>query len=96
MNTQAVIHSQGEYVRVDAHTNGIESFWSMIKRAIIGVYHNVSRKHLWRYVVEFVTRQNIRVRDTIDQMKMIAQKFEGKRLKYCDLVKAEITILDFI
>ena len=46
MNTETVVHSQGEYVRGDAHTNGIESFWSMIKRAIIGVYHKVNRKHL--------------------------------------------------
>ena len=80
-----VNHSRGEYVRGECTTNGIESFWSMIKRAIMGVYHYVSRKHLWRYVVEFVTRQNIRARDTIDQMKMIVQRFEGKRLKYKDL-----------
>ena len=79
-------HSRGEYVRGECTTNGIESFWSMIKRAIMGVYHYVSRKHLWRYVVEFVTRQNIRARDTIDQMKLIVQKFEGKRLKYYDLI----------
>ena len=83
---EVVIHSRGEYVRGDAHTNGIESFWSMIKRAIMGVYHYVSRKHLWRYVLEFVTRQNIRACDTIDQMKLIVQGFEGKRLKYCDLI----------
>ena len=42
---EAVIHSWGEYVRGDTHTNGIESFWSMIKRGIMGVYHKVSKKH---------------------------------------------------
>lgn len=73
-------------MRGDAHTNRIESFWSMIKRAIMGVYHKISPKYLWRYVVEFVARQNMRIRDTIDQMKIIAQKFEGKRLKYCELI----------
>ena len=42
----AVKHSVGEYVRGMAHTNGIESFWSMLKRAHKGVYHKISAKHL--------------------------------------------------
>ena len=83
---EKVIHSRGEYVRGDAWTNGIESFWSMIKRAIMGVYHKISRKHLGKYVAEFVARQNMRTRDTIDQMKLVAHNFEEKRLKYCELV----------
>ncbi len=82
---EKVIHSRGEYVRDDAHTNGIESFWSGIKRAIMGVYHKMSKKHLWRYIAEFVARQNMRMKDTIEQMKMIVRGFEGKRLRYCDL-----------
>ena len=85
---EAVIHSRGEYVRGDVTTNGIESFWSMIKRAIMGTYHKISPKHLGKYVAEFVARQNMRARDTIDQMKLIVERFEGKRLKYCELVKA--------
>ena len=83
---EKVIHSRGEYVRGDAHTNGIESFWSGIKRGIMGVYHKMSKKHLWRYVTEFVARQNMRVKDTIEQMKLIVRRFEGKRLRYCELV----------
>ena len=82
---EKVIHSRGEYVRGDVWTNGIESFWSGIKRGIMGVYHKISKKHLWRYIAEFVAHQNMRVRDTIDQMKLIAQRFEGKRLRYADL-----------
>ena len=58
----------------------------MIKRAIMGVYHKISPKHLGKYIAEFVARQNMKARDTIDQMKLIAECFEGKRLKYCDLV----------
>ena len=46
---QAVNHSVGEYVRDVAHTNGIESFWSMLKRAYVGVFHQLSAKHLDRY-----------------------------------------------
>ena len=83
---EKVIHSRGEYVRGDAHTNGIESFWSGIKRGIMGVYHKMSKKHLGRYVTEFVARQNMRVKDTIDQMKLIVRRFEGKRLRYRELV----------
>ena len=71
-------------MRGDAHTNGIESFWSGIKRGIMGVYHKMSKKHLGRYVTEFVARQNMRVKDTIEQMKLIVQRFEGRRLRYCD------------
>ena len=80
-----VIHSRYEYVRGEVHTNGIEAFWSVIKRAIMGVYHNVSRKHLDKYVAEFVARQNMRAMDTIEQMKTIVLRFEGQRLRYCDL-----------
>ena len=82
---EKVIHSRGEYVRGDVWTNGIESFWSGIKRGIMGVYHKISPKYLWRYVAEFVAHQNMRVKDTIDQMKLIVRRFEGKRLRYCDL-----------
>ncbi len=82
---EKVIHSRGEYVRGDAHTNSIESFWSGIKRTIMGVYHKMSKKHLWRYIAEFVARQNMRMKDTIEQMKMIVQRFEGKRLRYAGL-----------
>ena len=82
---EIVYHSYGEYVRGDVHTNGIEAFWSMIKRAIMGVYHKVSRKHLGKYVAEFVAKQNMRAKDTIEQMKMIVQRFEGKRLRYSEL-----------
>ena len=52
-NHESIRHSVGEYVRDQAHTNGIESFWSMLKRAHKGVYHNFSVKHLQRYVDEF-------------------------------------------
>ena len=43
---EAVRHGVGEYVRGEAHTQGIESFWSVLKRAHKGVYHKISPKHL--------------------------------------------------
>ena len=50
---ESVSHSAGEYVRDKASTNGIESFWAMLKRGQDGVYHHFSVKHLDRYVTEF-------------------------------------------
>jgi len=83
---EAVNHRAGEYVRGDVHTQGIDSFWSMLKRGIVGVYHVVSRKHLQRYVNEFVARHNLRDLDTIDQMKRVVHGMIGRRLTYHDLV----------
>ena len=45
---EAVRHSVGEYVRGQAHTNGMESFWAMLKRGFEGTYHQLSAKHLGR------------------------------------------------
>ena len=82
----SVRHSVGEYVRDMAHTNGIESFWSMLKRAHKGVYHKISPKHLQRYVDEFSGRHGLRERDTIDQMQSVVAGMVGKRLPYQDLI----------
>lgn len=84
---ESVKHSAGEYVREQAHTNGVESFWAMLKRGYTGVYHKMSFKHLPRYVNEFVGRHNTRSLDTIDQMKVLARGFEGRRLTYRALTK---------
>ena len=48
-----------------AHTNGIESLWSMLKRAHKGTFHKISPKHLDRYVTEFAGRHNQRPADTL-------------------------------
>ena len=87
-NRQASRHSVGEYVRDMIHTNGVESFWSMLKRAHKGTFHRMSPKHLQRYVDEFAARHNIRDFDTIDQMGWVARSMAGKRLMYRDLIRA--------
>lgn len=76
---ESVKHSVGEYVNEQAHTNGIESFWSMFKRGYVGTYHRMSLKHLHRYVGEFVRRQNIRKRDTKDQMREVRRGYYAGR-----------------
>jgi transposase-like protein len=83
---EAVKHSAGEYVREQAHTNGMESHWAMLKRGIVGTYHHISVKHLDRYVGEFEGRHNARPLDTADQMSAMARGVAGKRLTYQDLI----------
>ncbi len=79
-------HSLSEYVKGDVHTNGIESLWSMLKRAHKGTFHKLSPKHLDRYVQEFAGRHNIRERDTIEQMGTVARNMAHKRLRYRTLI----------
>ncbi len=85
-NHEAVKHSVGEYVNGQAHTNGIESFWSMLKRGYYGTYHKMSEKHLDRYVKEFAGRHNQRPLDTAVQMEQMARGMTNKRLRYSDLI----------
>lgn len=83
---EAVRHSVNEYVRGMASTNGMESFWSLLKRGYIGIYHQMSPKHLHRYVAEFEGRHNSRPRDTRVQMASVVRGAVGKRLRYADLI----------
>ena len=81
-----VKHSLSEYVKDEIHTNGIESLWSMLKRAHKGTFHKLSAKHLDRYVQEFAGRHNLRDEDTLDIMAAVATGMEHKRLRYRDLI----------
>jgi transposase-like protein len=75
-----VKHSQKEYVRGDVHTNTVEGYFSLLKRGVIGTFHQVSRKHLPLYVAEFDHRYNHR--KTTDGERTVAalRLAEGKRL----------------
>ena len=83
---EPVNHSVGEYVRGLAHTQGIESMWSMLHRGNKGTCHKMGWKHLNRYVGEFVGRHNQRELDTLAQMTEMVLGMNGKRLRYRDLV----------
>ena len=72
-NHDTVNHSADEYVRGQVHTNTVESAWSLFDRAVIGSFHNISKKHLPAYLDEFEFRFNNRenpylFRDTIKRM----------------------------
>lgn len=57
---QTVNHAAGEYVRGNVHTANLDSFWSLLKRGVIGTYHQVSKDYLPLYLAEFSFRHNNR------------------------------------
>ncbi len=85
-NHSAVKHSVGEYVRGMASTNGVESFWALLKRGYVGTYHNISKKHLHRYVNEFSTRQNMKDFSVLECFAQTARMMIDKRLTYKNLI----------
>lgn len=82
-----VNHPQGQYRDGIAYTNGVEGFFSCLKRSIIGCYHQVSPKHLQAYCEETSYRYN--TRKTTDKERFIntLQLTEGRRLTYNNLIK---------
>jgi transposase-like protein len=84
---ETVNHADKEYVRGDAHTNGIESVWAVLKRGLHGVYHHASRKHLHRYVDEFTFRLNAGnvARHTLDRLDSFVDGVVGRRITYKEL-----------
>lgn len=87
-NHESVNHSAGEYVRGMAHTNGIESFWALLRRGYYGTHHYMSPKHLHRYVNEFCGRLNL-TKLGLDHVEMLAKVvagMAGKRLTYKALI----------
>jgi transposase-like protein len=83
---ETVNHLAKEYVRGEAHTNSVESVWSLFKRSIVGSYHQISAKHLDRYLDEFEFRFNNRnnpylFRDTL--LRLV----NSESLEYKELTK---------
>ena len=68
-----------------AHTNGVESFWSMLKRAHKGRVSQAQRKAPTAVRSEFAGRHNIREMDTLAQMEHMVAAMVGRRLTYRDL-----------
>lgn len=81
---ETVKHSAKEYVNGMAHTNGVESVWSVIKRGFNGVYHSWSKKHCQRYVNGFTFRLNESNchRDTQDRLDDLFKAMHGKTITY--------------
>jgi transposase-like protein len=85
---QSVNHLAGEYARGSVSTNGIESVWALLKRGIYGTWHQVSFKHLNRYVDEVAFRLNAGnvERHTLDRLDSFIKGVDGKRLTYARLI----------
>ena len=83
-----VNHGNGEYVREQVHTNGIESFWATLKRGYYGIYHHWSIKHLQRYINEFTTRFNLRDETPLNRIQSVITGSYNKHLSYKELINA--------
>ena len=86
-----VIDHAETYVRGQVHTNDIENFWSLLKRAIKGTYVNVDPFHLFRYLDEEVFRYNNRKDNDGGRFGRAAGGIFGKRLTYAQLTAASTT-----
>ncbi len=84
-NRKVVVHSAKQWVVGDVHTNGIENFWSVMKRGVYGIYHQISYKHLQAYCDEFTFRFNSRTLADGARFDIACSKIEGK-LTYKQLV----------
>ena len=79
---ETVSHKQHEYSRGDVSSNTIEGFFSIVKRGLVGTFHHVDPKHLFRYLDEFDFRYN--ARDISDEQRMLLalKGIAHKRLTY--------------
>ena len=85
-NHEVVRHSAKQYVNGMVHTNGVENFWSHLKRGITGIYHQVTVKHLHRYCDEFAFRYNSRKQTVNEKFNFSLEN--SQRLMYKDLIAA--------
>ncbi len=79
---QSVCHSAKEYARGDVNTNTAESSFALVKRGIVGVYHNVSQRYLYRYLWQFDFVWNSRRLNDGERTILAVKAAEGKRLTY--------------
>lgn len=79
-----VKHSDGEYVKTGGfhHTNTVESHFALLKRGVIGTFHNISEAHLHRYLAEFDFRANTRELSDAERAGLLLAGAQGKRLLY--------------
>lgn len=86
---ETVKHGQGEYARGIVNSNSIESFWALFKRGYYGIYHSMSKKHLQKYVDEFVYRFNFRKEEQNTMFDNVVSKVcNTPQLPYKVLIKS--------
>ena len=88
-NHSFVKHKDNEFVNGKAYTNTIECFWGLLKRGLLGIYHNSSKKHLQMYIDEFVFRYNTRKLNESDRFNILLSNITN-RLRYSELIDSLI------
>jgi len=78
-----VIHHEEEYVRGDVHIQGIENYWSLLKRGLVGVFHHVNARYLNDYLREFEYRFNRRKASDAERFASLLGQTQGRVLWYC-------------
>ena len=84
-NHQVIDHAE-KYVDGKIHTNGVENYWSLLKRAIKGTYVSVEPFHLFRYLDEEAFRFNSREMSDSERFRLAVGAIEGKRVTYKELI----------
>ena len=85
-NHDSVNHSAGEYKRGKVHTNGIESFWALLKRGYYGIFHWMSDKHIHRYLAEFEVRWSMKDMGGSQRLDAMLENTSCLRLTYKGLI----------
>lgn len=73
-----------EYVDGQVHVNGLENFWSLLKRGLNGTYVSVAPFHLFRYLDERVFTYNLRERSDYGRFEVVVRAATGRRLTYAE------------
>ena len=84
-----VNHKVGQYVDGEVTVNGVESFWSLMKRGYVGTYHHISLHHLRRYINEFTYRLNAGKGNGPETIGGVIDGAIGRRLKWRVLMGRE-------
>jgi transposase-like protein len=82
----AVVNHAERYVDGKVHTNGLENFWSLLKRGLHGTYVSVDPAHLFRYLDERVFTYNRRDLDDYGRFASVLSAIAGRRLTYAELI----------
>lgn len=81
----SVVHSKGQYVTGAFSTNGVENFWSLFKRGVVGTFHRISRRHCQLYADEFANRYNQKDVSNVERFGNAIRKTPNVRLTYRNL-----------